>query len=375
VGGRSLPRARGSVDRHVAVEDAPAKCRRCGANQFWAYNRDSSHIIYDLKFTRRGIKRATVQYHYGKHMCSACRCEMTMYQPPSQYGPNLRAFLVYLVIELRLSYRKACDHVLSLFDVRVPTSIAQEIKSEFASRFRPTYNYILRELANGPLIHADETRGVVNGGGHYVWVFTNLTSVAYVYAKSRDRTVLDELLAGFKGVLVSDFYAAYDGVPCPQQKCLIHLMRDINEDLHKNPFDDSLKDIAIQFGVLLRDIVATIDMHGLKAWHMRKHTKDAERFLEHVRALKCEAEAGLALQKRIEKNEDKLFTFLHHDGVPWNNNNAEHAVRAFTRLRNVIGTSTPKGHRDYATLLSIQQTLHYRGRGLLDFLRSGRVEI
>src|SRR5580700_8881934 len=56
-----------------------------------------------------------------------------------------------------------------------------------------------------------------------------------------------------------------DGVPCPQQKCLIHLMRDINEDLHKNPFDDSLKDIAIQFGVLLRDIVATIDMHGLKA--------------------------------------------------------------------------------------------------------------
>jgi hypothetical protein len=108
---------------------------------------------------------------------------------------------------------------------------------------------------------------------------------------------------------------------------------------------------------------------------MRKHTKEAARFLEHVRTLKCEAEAGLALQKRIEKNEDKLFTFLRYDGVPWNNNNAEHAVRAFTRLRNVIGTSTPKGHRDYATLLSIQQTLHYRGRGLLNFLRSGRVEI
>ena len=235
VSGRSLPQARGSVDRHVVIEDTPAKCRRCGANQFWAYNRDSTHIVYDLKFTRRGIKRAAVQYHYGKHMCSACRCEMTTYQPPSQYGQNLRAFLVYLVIELRLSYRKACDHVLSLFNVRVPTSIAQEIKSEYASRFQSTYNYILRELASGPLIHADETRGVVNGGGHYVWVFTNLTSVAYVYAKSRDRTVLDELLAGFKGVLVSDFYAAYDGVPCPQQKCLIHLMRDINEDLHKNP--------------------------------------------------------------------------------------------------------------------------------------------
>jgi hypothetical protein len=41
-----------------------------------------------------------------------------------------------------------------------------------------------------------------------------------------------------------------------------------------------------------------------------------------------------------------LFTFLDYDNVPWNNNNAEHAVRAFTRLRNVMITSTPKGTRE-----------------------------
>ena len=84
---------------------------------------------------------------------------------------------------------------------------------------------------------------------------------------------------------------------------------------------------------------------------------------------------GLALKKRIEKNMDKLFTFLDYDGVPWNNNNAEHAVRAFTRLRNVINTSTPKGTREYTTLLSIQQTLRYRGKGFLEFMRSGAMEI
>jgi hypothetical protein len=91
--------------------------------------------------------------------------------------------------------------------------------------------------------------------------------------------------------------------------------------------------------------------------------------------MKCATEASATLRKRVDKNRDRLFTFLDYDGVPWNNNNAEHAVRAFTRLRNVIGTSTPKGHREYATLLSIQQTLHYRGLGFLDFLRSGKMEI
>jgi len=37
----------------------------------------------------------------------------------------------------------------------------------------------------------------------------------------------------FRGVLVSDFYAAYDS-PNAQQKCLIHLMRDINQELLNN---------------------------------------------------------------------------------------------------------------------------------------------
>ena len=175
-------------------------------------------------------------------------------------------------------------------------------------------------------------------------------------------------------MLVSDFYAAYDSVPCPQQKCLIHLMRDINEDLHKNPFDEVLKGIAERFGALLREIVETVDRYGLKVRHLGKHRKSSERFIEHVAEMNCATEVGRELQKRIEKNRDKLFTFLSYDGVPWNNNPV-HAVQAFTRLRNLISSSSPKGTRDYATLLSIQQTLRYRGRGFLEFMRSGDMEI
>ena len=101
----------------------------------------------------------------------------------------------------------------------------------------------------------------------------------------------------------------------------------------------------------------------------------AEKFNEDVVDMKCMTEASAALRKRIERNRDKMFTFLEHDGIPWNNNNAEHAIRAFTKLRNVIGTSTPKGTQEYATLLSVQQTLKYRGLDFLDFMRSGKMEI
>jgi hypothetical protein len=66
---------------------------------------------------------------------------------------------------------------------------------------------------------------------------------------------------------------------------------------------------------------------------------------------------------------------LDYDGVPWNNNNAEHAVRAFTRIRNSMATSTVKGTKETAVLLSIQQTLKYRKMEFLEFLRSGSKKI
>jgi hypothetical protein len=44
-------------------------------------------------------------------------------------------------------------------------------------------------------------------------------------------------------------------------------------------------------------------------------------------------------------------------------------------VRNGIFHSTPKGHREYATLLTIQQTLRCRGKGFLEFMRSGKIDI
>jgi hypothetical protein len=92
----------------------------------------------------------------------------------------------------------------------------------------------------------------------------------FVYRSSREGNFLHDLLTDFKGVFVSDFYSAYDSLPCAQQKCLIHLLRDFNKDLLTNPWDEELKAIASDFGSLLRKIVATIDRYGLKQRHLAK---------------------------------------------------------------------------------------------------------
>ena len=85
-----------------------------------------------------------------------------------------------------------------------------------------------------------------------------------MYKTSREGQFLQKMLEDFHGVMISDFYAPYDVLPCPQQKCLIHLIRDINQDILSNPFDTELQLIAEQFGTLLRAVVSTIDKYGLK---------------------------------------------------------------------------------------------------------------
>jgi hypothetical protein len=60
-----------------------------------------------------------------------------------------------------------------------------------------------------------------------------------------------------------------------------------------------------------------------------------------------------------------LFTFLDHDGVPWNNNNAEHAVKAFAYYRRVFdGMMGEDGLSDYlysAGSLAVRKLSHREG--------------
>jgi hypothetical protein len=184
------------------------------------------------------------------------------------------------------------------------------------------------------------------------------------------------MLRDFKGVLVSDFYSAYDSIDCPQQKCLIHFIRDLNDDLLKHPFDNELKRLAEEFTGLLKPIVDTVDRRGLKKHYLGKHKIVVDRFYKRLGNKFGSGEAARKIVERLQRNRDTMFTFLSFDGVPWNNNNAEHAVKAFATLRNVIdGTTSEGGLRDYLILLSLCETCKCKRVDFLDFLRSGSKDL
>ena len=250
-------------------------------------------------------------------------------------GRTLRHSALFLFIELAIS-QEAVKHIFNaVFKFRLASGQLAPVKRKASLFYEATYNKLFDKMCNGRLLHVDETRANIQGINAYVWVFTSLEEVIYIHTDTREADFVHEKLKNFKGVLVTDFYPAYDAINCAQQKCLIHLMRDLNNDLMRNPYDAELKDLAQEFALLLRSIIATVDRFGLKRRHLNKHKREVDRYYRKIAKFEANSNIVAKYSARFEKNRSKLFTFLDYDGVPWNNNNAEHAVKAFARIRHV----------------------------------------
>jgi hypothetical protein len=175
---------------------------------------------------------------------------------------------------------------------------------------------------------------------------------------------------------VTDFYGGYDALPCRQQKCLVHLIRDLNDDLWKNPFDEEFERFVVAVRDLLIPIVEDVQRFGLKARHLCKHRNRVDRFYRDVITGKVSARDTTArYRKRFERYKDSLFSFIENDGVPWHNNTAERALRHLAVQRKISGSFSEKGAADYLRLLAIAQTCRFQGKSFLRFLLSRSINV
>jgi hypothetical protein len=378
---RKLRLARKKLKVNQEIEcGKPEKCPECGSSKVYVcFSRPARKVVVDLKFTPSGVRRWVVRYSSLRYQCGVCRGTFTAAAYRSarlRVGRGLCAWAVYHQIALRQSHDGIIQSVNDLVGFSLKKSLYSMIKSRLAAVYQRACEKLKEKLRGGTLVHADETRVSLKGRSGYVWAFTNLEEVVYAYTPTRDGDILEQILEGFAGVLVSDFYSAYDSVHCAQQKCLIHLMRDVNDDLFHHPFDEELKQVAQRLVGVLKPAIDTIDRHGLKQHFLHKHKKDADRLFDHVAAQQFQSELATHYQKRLLKYRGKLFTFLDHDGVPWNNNNAEVAIKHFASRGKIMGASfTEKGIRDYLVFLSLHQTCRNKNVSFLRFLRSGLLDL
>lgn len=342
-------------------------------------NRQAQKTVIDLVFSKTGCKKTITRYVGPKAFCPRCKIH---YNPPSigrsyqLFGRGFHAWAIHQRIVLRLPYRVITQCMEDLFGERTTEASIVNFMKHFAEEYAVTERRIVRRILAGPFVHVDETKLNIQGTDHYVWVFTDGPHVFFRLTESRESAIVHEVLSGYGGVLISDFYPGYDGVKCRQQKCWVHLIGDINDDLWKAPADREFELFVGQLRNLILPIFEAVERYGLKSWHLRRFLKPVDKFYEaKIIGRAYESEFVVKYQKRFERYRDALFLFLREDGLLWNNNTAERAIRQLAVQRNISGSFYRKSALHYLLLLGIAQTCRFQEKSFLKFLVSGEKDV
>jgi len=368
------------VTRQVAVPPRPF-CPHCQQSSLTPTELPVEQVSIDLVVTKNGIRKTVTKRVSVKGMCKVCGRYylpdgMRAWGRPHVYGHGMKAWVVYQRVGLRMPYNAILELLDEQFNHHVSKGSVVSFLKELGQYYASTEQMMLRALLTSPVIHVDETPVNIRGVLHYVWVFTNGRYVVLKYTETREATIVHDVLKTYQGVLISDFYPGYDAVPCSQQKCWVHLIRDLNEDLWRSPFDIEYEAFVKDVRDLIVPIMKTIQKYGLKKRHFNKFRKPVEQFYERViDGQYYRSELVPKYQKRFRRYRQSLFVFLDDDGIPWHNNCAENALRHITIQEKISGYFHKTAIKEYLVLLSIRQTCRFFGVSFFKFLYSSETNI
>lgn len=356
-------------------------CKKCGQELFQSKQSLINKTIVDLKLTKSGYRKTIYLYRSFKAYCKVCKkywMPDIFYRNKGHYlyGLRFQAWIVYQRIYLRLSYRLIAQNSIEMFDESISLQAISTIINYFANSYVYTEEKLLERNLLNPFIHVDETPINIRGINHYVWAFTDGNHVVFKLTETRESDIVHNILSGYNGVLISDFYAGYDSVACKQQKCWVHLIRDINDDLWNNPFDTDYEVFLLEIKKFILPIFEAVYRYGLKKRHLKKFKKEVDKFYKYnIFNRDYQSELVIKYQKRFERYQDSLFTFLEYDSIPWHNNTAERALRHIAIQRKISGSFFESGATSYLTLLGIMQTCRFQEKSFLKFLVSEEKDV
>jgi len=172
-----------------------------------------------------------------------------------------------------------------MFNERMsPTTIVGFITT-FAREYRGTEKLLIGRIMQSPFVHVDETRLNIEGAEYYVWIFSDGDHVVFRMTATREARMVHEFLKGYRGVLITDFYSGYDSLPCRQQKCWVHLIRDLNDDLWANPFNPEFEAFVSDVRDLIMPMSEAIEKHGLKKRNLSNSKRRWDAFTREPSAI------------------------------------------------------------------------------------------
>jgi transposase len=306
-------------------------------------------------------------------VCPCCRAKFKAappegLEPGSPFGPNLRAFVLYLRFGQAIPFERLERLMRDLFGLEISEGALANMMEDAAPAFAAQTNRIKERLLSGTAIASDETSVRVGKKTFWTWVFHHADSACFVIRPSRSKAVVAEFLGDVRpDFWISDRLGAQMGwATTGHQACLAHLLRDIQYaidagDCTLAPGIKSLLKRAIRIG-RRRETLAD---SSLAVYHSRLQTA-LDALLKIVPATK----PGLKLQRIIKRFRQNLFVFITNRHITPTNNGSEQALRPTVVFRKVTNCFRSRWGADlYANVRSVIETARRRGIRTLDAIK------
>jgi transposase len=352
------------------------ECPDCGCNEInICRDKDiEEHIQEDIVLPRT---EATLYRKY-RYYCSRCGKTVTGRGngevSKSRIGPLAKALAVFFKYDVKVSDNDINKIFEKMFGLKIAVSSICGFRDQASRELTPLYEKIKEQLKTGSFIHADETGWRIDGDNQWLWKFSNKrVSVTHI-DKSRGQKVVNDLLGEeYDGVLVSDFLSAYNKIKSKKQRCLAHIMRDLEKVIkYWNEEDHQTVTYCKHLMRLLMQSIELCREYEQKEWDPRYYRK-RKALTEQLNDFSFpnpNKKLLVRFAKRLERHKNEIFTFLYERDVDYHNNHAEQQIRPNVILRKITyGNRSRSGAMNHSVLTSVIQTAKMNGADVIDVLK------
>jgi transposase len=351
------------IDRHE--EHSLSECPKCHG-PVRPCRSSRTRVIEDIP---ADITPVVTEHTIPRYWCSHCRVTVEPTVTDALPGSTIGLRVVVLSAWLHYLLGTTLAQIIDVFNFHLQFKLSSGGLIQMWRRLREIllawYLEIQTQALDSAVLHADETGWRVNGKTYWLWCFASKDVTYYMIDRRRGSPALKRFFKNeFAGVLVTDFWGAYNAVVCARkQKCLPHLLRDLKRTQHYHNPGGDWPAFFKQLKRLIRDSIRLgkqrKELSGA-AFTSRRKRLDVR--LHELLAQPWEQRHARRLVKRLRRHSSELFTFLDHPEVPFDNNHAEREIRpAVIARKNSYANGSEDGAETQAILMSVFRTLKQRG--------------
>ena len=367
----------------TTILPAPTRCRCGQCLDETAVRNYEARQVFDIP----PVQIEVTEYRAEIKLCPQCNRPVKAKYPehvtqPVQYGPRLRAQIVYLMNQHLLPYERTAEIIEDFYQHRISTSTFYRINKACFEMLQSPVNGIKENILGSAVVHFDETGSRVgNHQKHWLHTASTPTHTFYYIHEKRGSDAIDAMgiLPVFGGTAVHDHFKPYLKYPCKHAACNAHHLRELIFLVEQDKQEWAQK--MLQLLLQIKKATEKAKNNGHPALP-KNRIEDFERNYFEIleqglkenpdydpRRKRKKRTAAQNLLIRLRDFKDKTLAFMYDLKVPFDNNLAERDIRMMKlhqkisgcfrakqgaefccRIRSFLSTARKQGHNRFEVL-------------------------